>query len=153
MVKMIPSKPMCVEAFNEYPPLGRFAVRDMRQTVAVGVIKAVEKTTGKGGKVTKVSLPRDRWRVELVSVSSHRSIPDSLSSSFSSFFLSSLLTGCREGFQEEVNDANGRRLGECRGRGNPSVSSLLLPQFFPPALVVSRSQYHPSHFPKIPFYL
>jgi len=27
MVKMIPSKPMCVEAFNEYPPLGRFAVR------------------------------------------------------------------------------------------------------------------------------
>ena len=25
----------------EYPPLGRFAVRDMKQTVAVGVIKAV----------------------------------------------------------------------------------------------------------------
>ncbi|CAG8498780.1 325_t:CDS:2, partial [Racocetra fulgida] len=39
IVKMIPSKPMCVEAFSEYPPLGRFAVRDMRQTVAVGVIK------------------------------------------------------------------------------------------------------------------
>jgi hypothetical protein len=30
-----------VETFSEYPPLGRFAVRDMRQTVAVGVIKAV----------------------------------------------------------------------------------------------------------------
>lgn len=29
IVKMIPSKPMCVEAFTEYPPLGRFAVRDM----------------------------------------------------------------------------------------------------------------------------
>lgn len=43
MVKMKPSKPMCVEAFAEYPPLGRFAVRDMRQTVAVGVIKSVEK--------------------------------------------------------------------------------------------------------------
>ncbi|CAZ79476.1 unnamed protein product [Tuber melanosporum] len=41
IVKMIPSKPMCVEAFTEYPPLGRFAVRDMRQTVAVGVIKSV----------------------------------------------------------------------------------------------------------------
>jgi elongation factor 1-alpha len=27
IVKMIPSKPMCVEAFTEYPPLGRFAVR------------------------------------------------------------------------------------------------------------------------------
>ena len=39
IVKMVPSKPMCVEAFTDYPPLGRFAVRDMRQTVAVGVIK------------------------------------------------------------------------------------------------------------------
>lgn len=33
IVKMVPSKPMCVEAFTDYPPLGRFAVRDMRQTV------------------------------------------------------------------------------------------------------------------------
>ncbi|KAM5467992.1 translation elongation factor EF-1 alpha [Microsporum audouinii] len=49
---MVPSKPMCVEAFTDYPPLGRFAVRDMRQTVAVGVIKAVEKSAGTG-KVTK----------------------------------------------------------------------------------------------------
>jgi elongation factor 1-alpha len=43
MVKLVPSKSMCVEVFSEYPPLGRFAVRDMKQTVAVGVIKAVEK--------------------------------------------------------------------------------------------------------------
>jgi len=43
MVKLIPSKPMVVETFTEYPPLGRFAVRDMRQTVAVGVIKEVVK--------------------------------------------------------------------------------------------------------------
>ena len=41
IVKLEPSKPLCVEAFTEYPPLGRFAVRDMRQTVAVGVIKKV----------------------------------------------------------------------------------------------------------------
>jgi len=41
IVEMVPSKPMCVEAFSEYPPLGRFAVRDMRKTVAVGVIKRV----------------------------------------------------------------------------------------------------------------
>jgi elongation factor 1-alpha len=47
IVKMLPSKPMCVESYSEYPPLGRFAVRDMRQTVAVGVIKSVEKSTGK----------------------------------------------------------------------------------------------------------
>jgi len=39
IVKMVPSKPMTVEAFNQFPPLGRFAVRDMKQTVAVGVIK------------------------------------------------------------------------------------------------------------------
>merc|ERR1711920_413928 len=43
IVKLVPSKPMCVESFQQYPPLGRFAVRDMRQTVAVGVIKSVEK--------------------------------------------------------------------------------------------------------------
>jgi elongation factor 1-alpha len=43
MVTLEPSKPMCVEVFSEYAPLGRFAVRDMRQTVAVGVIKAVTK--------------------------------------------------------------------------------------------------------------
>jgi elongation factor 1-alpha len=43
IAKMIPSKRMCVESFKEYSPLGRFAVRDMRQTVAVGVIKSVTK--------------------------------------------------------------------------------------------------------------
>jgi len=63
-VKLVPSKPMCVEAFTEYAPLGRFAVRDMRQTVAVGVIKSVEKVEkfvgGKvaaAGKVTKTAKP------------------------------------------------------------------------------------------------
>ncbi|KAF8337409.1 translation elongation factor EF-1 alpha [Cantharellus anzutake] len=50
---LVPSKPMSVETYNEYPPLGRFAVRDMRQTVAVGIVKSVEKSDGKGGKVTK----------------------------------------------------------------------------------------------------
>ena len=49
---MIPSKPMCVEPFTAYPPLGCSAVRDMRQTVAVSVIKSVEKKEV-GGKVTK----------------------------------------------------------------------------------------------------
>ena len=52
IVVLKPSKPMCVEAFSDYPPLGRFAVRDMKQTVAVGVIKSVEKKEAEG-KVTK----------------------------------------------------------------------------------------------------
>jgi len=43
IVQLIPTKSMCCETFVEYPPLGRFAVRDMKQTVAVGVIKAVDK--------------------------------------------------------------------------------------------------------------
>merc|ERR1712224_374668 len=48
-----PTKPMVVETFKKYAPLGRFAVRDMKQTVAVGVIKSVEKSEGGGGKMTK----------------------------------------------------------------------------------------------------
>jgi len=50
MVTMEPTKPMVVETFADYPPLGRFAVRDMRQTVAVGVIKTVVKKEEAKGK-------------------------------------------------------------------------------------------------------
>mmetsp|Transcript_27234 Transcript_27234/g.37886 ORF Transcript_27234/g.37886 Transcript_27234/m.37886 type:complete len:450 (+) Transcript_27234:163-1512(+) len=52
MVRLVPTKPLCVENFKDYAPLGRFAVRDMRQTVAVGVIKGVTKKEA-SGKVTK----------------------------------------------------------------------------------------------------
>merc|ERR1712038_546382 len=41
IVELKPSRPLCVETFSECPPLGRFVVRDMRQTVAVGVIKSI----------------------------------------------------------------------------------------------------------------
>jgi len=59
MVRLVPQKPMCVEAFNQYPPLGRFAVRDMKQTVAVGVIKeTVRKLLA--GKVTKAAAKKGK---------------------------------------------------------------------------------------------
>lgn len=46
-----PLKPLVVEAINEYPSLGRFACRDMRQTIAVGIIKSVvKKEYGAKGK-------------------------------------------------------------------------------------------------------
>ena len=38
IVKIKPLKPTCVEKFSDFPPLGRFAIRDMGQTVAAGVI-------------------------------------------------------------------------------------------------------------------
>jgi len=55
IIKLIPTKPMCVEKFSEYAPLGRFAVRDMRQTVAVGVVKEVEKKVAGSGTKTKAA--------------------------------------------------------------------------------------------------
>ncbi|KAK6916024.1 Translation elongation factor EFTu/EF1A, C-terminal [Dillenia turbinata] len=51
-IKMVPTKPIVVETFFEYPSLGRFAVRDMRQMVAVGVSKQVEKKDPTGAKIT-----------------------------------------------------------------------------------------------------
>lgn len=43
IIRIKPTKAMCVENFKEYPPLGRFAIRDMKQTIGVGVIKSVVK--------------------------------------------------------------------------------------------------------------
>lgn len=81
IAKLVPSKPMCVESYNEYPPLGRFAVRDMRQTVAVGIIKSVDKTDKSGGKGMSCILPLHTLVLTV----------------FSSYEV------CREGWQEEVN--------------------------------------------------
>ena len=38
VVKFKPLKPIVIEKFAEFPPLGRFAIRDMGQTVAAGVV-------------------------------------------------------------------------------------------------------------------
>ncbi len=43
MVKIVPTKPMSVETFADFPQLGRFAIRDMGQTVAAGQVIAIEK--------------------------------------------------------------------------------------------------------------
>lgn len=53
VVGMVADKPTCVDRFSDYPPLRYFAVPDMRQTVALGVIKAVAKKATGTGKVTK----------------------------------------------------------------------------------------------------
>ncbi|MFA5763801.1 MAG: translation elongation factor EF-1 subunit alpha [archaeon] len=43
IVTIKPVKPVCAEKFAEFPQLGRFAIRDMGQTVAAGVILDVVK--------------------------------------------------------------------------------------------------------------
>jgi len=50
LIEVVPSKQLTVEAFSDYPALGRFAVRDMKQTVAVGVIRKVDKNTATANK-------------------------------------------------------------------------------------------------------
>lgn len=47
MIKIVPTKPLCVENFKEFPPLGRFAIRDMKTTIGVGIIKEVRDKDGK----------------------------------------------------------------------------------------------------------
>ncbi|MEM4246393.1 MAG: translation elongation factor EF-1 subunit alpha [Candidatus Bathyarchaeia archaeon] len=41
IVKMRPVEPIVIEPFSEIPQLGRFAVRDMGTTIAVGVVKEI----------------------------------------------------------------------------------------------------------------
>ena len=41
IVKLRPVSPLVIEAFSDIPQLGRFAIRDMGATVAVGVVKEI----------------------------------------------------------------------------------------------------------------
>ena len=46
LVKIRPLRPLPVEAYSDIPQLGRFAIRDMGSTIAVGVVKEItEKAT------------------------------------------------------------------------------------------------------------
>ncbi len=46
VVKIQPLKPIVIEKFANFPPLGRFAIRDMGQTVAAGVVLDVTPKAG-----------------------------------------------------------------------------------------------------------
>ena len=41
VAKLVPLKPMVIETYKDFPQLGRFAVRDMGMTVAVGIVTGV----------------------------------------------------------------------------------------------------------------
>jgi len=43
IAKLVPLKPMVIESYKKFPQLGRFAVRDMGMTVAVGIVTKVTK--------------------------------------------------------------------------------------------------------------
>ena len=55
IVRLVPTKPLCVENFKDYPSLGRFVIRENREIVAVGVIKDVIKK-GVAHKQTKSAI-------------------------------------------------------------------------------------------------
>jgi elongation factor 1-alpha len=41
LVKLRPVRPISIESYSEIPQLGRFAIRDMGSTVAVGVVQQI----------------------------------------------------------------------------------------------------------------
>ena len=43
VVKIVPTRPMVIETHQDFPQLGRFAIRDMGTTVAAGIVQEVEK--------------------------------------------------------------------------------------------------------------
>ncbi len=47
IVKIKPTKPICAEKYSDFPQLGRFAIRDMGETVGAGVILDVTPAQGK----------------------------------------------------------------------------------------------------------
>jgi len=50
LIKFVPTKPLCVEAFGEYAALGRFAMRgEQTQNIGIGIISSVEKKPSPSG--------------------------------------------------------------------------------------------------------
>jgi elongation factor 1-alpha len=44
VVKLVPARPLVIEKYSEFPQLGRFAIRDMGITIAVGIVKDLVKS-------------------------------------------------------------------------------------------------------------
>ena len=55
LVELTPATPISVETFEEFPPLGRFAVRDMKTIIAVGIIKSVKRAKPEEKEEKKVA--------------------------------------------------------------------------------------------------
>lgn len=53
LVEMVPTKPMVVEKFSEFPRLGIITIRDSKKIVGYGVIKDVQKKTKDAAKSKK----------------------------------------------------------------------------------------------------
>lgn len=51
IVEMVPAKPLCVEPFSEFAPLGRFVLRDSRRIVAVGIVRSTTKVENNEEKI------------------------------------------------------------------------------------------------------
>jgi len=47
IVRIKPVRPTCVETFQEFPEMGRFALRDMGATIAAGVVKEITENADK----------------------------------------------------------------------------------------------------------
>ena len=47
IVRIKPVRPTCVETFQEFPEMGRFALRDMGATIAAGVVKEITEKADK----------------------------------------------------------------------------------------------------------
>ena len=47
LVKITPSTPVCIEAYSDFPGLGRFILSDMKEIVSIGIITSVVKKINK----------------------------------------------------------------------------------------------------------
>ena len=47
IVRIRPVRPTCIETFQEFPEMGRFALRDMGSTIAAGVVKEITEKADK----------------------------------------------------------------------------------------------------------